>query len=195
MQKPKMVHSKVALRMLAHFKNLLRRGLLYKKHRHFRIVAYADPRYAGDKEDRKSMLGYYMYVGGNLIIQRSKKHNVITRSSIEAKYKAMALITCKMIWIKFLIFELDFDRSDLMLIHCNNQVAIYIANNPVFHERTKHMKIDCYFIRDAVMNKIIRIPFTPSSKQLAEILTKFLSFNIFKFMHNNLSIFHIYVPA
>lgn len=91
----------------------------------------------------------------------------------------MALTTCEMMRIKFLMSELGFDHPSPMPIYCDNWVAIYITNNLVFHERTKHIKVGCHFIRDAVMNKTIMIPFTLSSKQLVDILTKSLLFGIF----------------
>ena len=91
----------------------------------------------------------------------------------------MAHTTCEMMWIKSLMSELCFDHPDPMLMYCDNRTAICIASNPVFRERTKHIEVDCHFVRDAVMNNVIRTPFTPSSKQLADILTKSVPSDIF----------------
>ena len=90
----------------------------------------------------------------------------MSRSSAETKYRVMTRTACEMVWLKNLLMELDFRQSGPMPIHCDNQSAIYIAQNSVFHEKTKHIEIDYHFVRDA------RTQFTPSSKQLADLLTK-----------------------
>ena len=56
---------------------------------------------------------------------------------------------CEMVWLKNLLMELGFGQPGPMYMHCDNQSAIYIAQNPVFHERTKLIEIDCHFVRDA----------------------------------------------
>ena len=99
--------------------------------------------------DKKSTTGYCTFVGGNLVTWRSKKQDVVSRSSAEAEYKAMVHTECEMMWLKNLLMELSFRQFGLMPMHCDNQSAIYIAQNSIFHEKTKHIEIDCHFIRDA----------------------------------------------
>ena len=73
----------------------------------------------------------------------------VSRSSAEAEYRVMAHTACKMVCLKNVLMELDFKQPGLVSMHCDNQSAIYFAQNPVFHERTKHIEIHCHFIRDA----------------------------------------------
>ena len=101
------------------------------------IETFSDSNYAGDKRDRKSISGYYTYVGGNLVIW-SKKQTIVSHSSTEIEYKAMAR-TCELMWLKTLLGKLGFSEDGPISIYCDNQAAIYIANNPFFHERTKHI--------------------------------------------------------
>ena len=61
----------------------------------------------------------------------------MSHSSAEAEYKAMAHTACEMKWLKTLLGGLEFSEDGLMPMYCDNHVAIYIPNNPVFHERTK----------------------------------------------------------
>ena len=78
---------------------------------------------------------------------RSKKKDIVSRSSAEVEYRAMSHTACEMIWLKNSLMELDFRQLRLMPMHCDNQSAIYIAQNIVFHERIKRIGIDCHFVR------------------------------------------------
>lgn len=76
---------------------------------------------------------------------------------------------------------------------CDNQVAIYIASNLVFHEQTKHINIDCHFARDEVKPKCVFTPFTPD--QLADIFTKAVSAKVYTHIYSRLCLINIYDPA
>ena len=94
MHKPKWIHWKASLHILVYLKSALGRGLLYRCHGHSKVVGYLDLDYAGDRGDRKSILGYCTYIGGNLVTWRSKKQNVVSRFSVEVEYRSMTHITC-----------------------------------------------------------------------------------------------------
>ena len=113
-----------------------------------------------------------MFVGGNLVAWKSKKQSVVSRSSSEAEYRAMAAATSEVVWLKALVGELGFPTSSPIKLFCDNQSAIYIASNPVFHERTKHIEVDCHFIRQKVQDQTIVTPHIRSQDQLADIFTK-----------------------
>ena len=103
-----------------------------------------------------------MFIGGNLISWKSKKQDVIARSNAEAEYRAMALATCELIWLKHLLQELRFGKNEQMKLICDNQAALHISSNPVFHERTKHIKVDCHFIREKIASGCISTSFVNS---------------------------------
>ncbi|KAK4386004.1 Retrovirus-related Pol polyprotein from transposon RE1 [Sesamum angolense] len=168
--------------------------LLFKRHGHVKIEAYSDADYAGVKDDRKSTSGYCTYVGGNLVTWRSKKQTTVARSSVEAEYRAMAHTTSEILWLKNLLKKLGFMYDDPVPMHCDNQAAIHIASNPISHERTKHIEVDCHFVREAVMSQEICTPFTPSSEQRADIFTKALRGKPFDVLCNKL-VMMFYNPA
>lgn len=86
----------------------------------------------------------------------------------------MTVATCELIWIKQLLQELKFGNTQQMKLCCDNQAILYIASNPIFHERTKHIEIDCHFVREKVLFKEVITEFVSSNDQLADIFTKSL---------------------
>ena len=110
--------------------------------------------------------------------------------------RAMSHAACEMMWLKKnLLIELDFRQPEPMSMHCDNQSVIYIAQNSVFHERTKHIEIDCHFVRDALTKKVVVFQFTPSSKRIVDLLTKIVSSQVFSNLYNKLSMLNLYAPA
>ena len=87
---------------------------------------------------------------GTLVTWRSKKQSVVSTSSAEAKFRAMAQGFCEGIWLRRLLQELQIPMTELVQVLCDNQSAISIAKNPVHHDRTKHVEIDRYFIKEKI---------------------------------------------
>ena len=93
------------------------------------------------------------------------------RSSAKAEYRAIAHMSCEM-WLKQFLKELMFEVSLLMSIYCDNQAAIHIESNLVFHEKIKHIEVVCHIVHGRVENGAIAIPFVSTSAQLADVFTK-----------------------
>ncbi|KAL6310547.1 hypothetical protein AAG906_022243 [Vitis piasezkii] len=123
-------HWNAVIRILRYIKSTPCQGVLYENRGHTRVV-------------------------GNLISWKSKKQDVVARSSAEAEYRAMALATCELIWLRHLLRELRFGKDEQMKLICDNQAALHIASNPVFHERTKHIEVDCHFIREKIASDVL----------------------------------------
>ncbi|PHU20148.1 Protein GIGANTEA [Capsicum chinense] len=124
---------------------------------------------------RSSAPGYCVLVGGNLVSRKSKKQNVVARSIAGAEYRSMAVATCELIWIKQLLEELKFGDTKEMELVCYNEAALHIASNPMFHERTKHVEIDCHVVSEKLFAGDIVTRFVQSSNQFVNIFTKSLA--------------------
>ncbi|GJS91148.1 ribonuclease H-like domain-containing protein [Tanacetum coccineum] len=100
---------------------------------------------------------------------------MLSKSSVEAGYKAMNNVTCEVIWILKILTELNIETSLLVPLHCDNSFAIQITANPVFHERTKHFEIELYFLREKVSADVVKTVKVKFADNTADIFTKGLS--------------------
>ena len=96
----------------------------------------------------------------------------MARSNTEAEYRALADTTSKLFLLQWLLKDLGVSTSFATLLYCDNQSAIHIAHNDVFHERTKHIKIDCHFICYHLVHGALKLILVSSKDQLADIFTK-----------------------
>ena len=142
MNNPSEDHLEAVNRILRYLKMTLGHGLLFKKSEKCEVEIYTDASWAGELTDRWSTTGYCSYVWGNLITWRSKKQAVVSRSSAESEYRALALGICEGMWIQRLLRELKVETRDSIKMFSDSQAAISIAKNPVHHNRTKHIEID-----------------------------------------------------
>ena len=132
---------------------------------------------------------------GNLVTWQSKKQSVVARSSAEAEYRGMALGICEILWLKRILEELNQPVELPMKLFCDNKAAISIANNPVQHDRTKHVEIDRHFIKEKLKNGVICIPFLPTTQQITNVFTKSLLRQNFEFFVSKLGMINIYAPT
>lgn len=96
-------------------------------------------------------------------------------SSAEAEYRAMRKLTIELMWLKALLKDFGTDTPNPIPMHCDNQAAIHIASNSVFHERTKQIEVDCHKVREQVQLGVILPHYTESEEQLADVFTKGVS--------------------
>ncbi|XP_058217465.1 uncharacterized mitochondrial protein AtMg00810-like [Rhododendron vialii] len=152
MHQPKMSHYGAVKRILRYIKGTITQGL------HFTagsvaLTAFVDADWVGDPVDRRSTTGYAIFLGSNLVSWCAKKQHTVARSSTEAEYRAMAHTAADLVWIQQLLTELKVPISPPHVLWCDNRFAIALANNPVFHARTKHIELDYHFIREQVLAK------------------------------------------
>lgn len=112
------------------------------------IFFYAD--WGSDLNDRKSVGGYCVFLGSNLISLSSRKQHIVSRSSAKSEYRALALATLELLWLTYLLHELKVNLVQTPILYCDNQSAEALANNPNYQSRTKHIELDLHFVRDHI---------------------------------------------
>ncbi|WKA07496.1 hypothetical protein VitviT2T_025316 [Vitis vinifera] len=196
MHNPGEQHMNVIMRILRYLKNAPGKGILFAKNvDHQSIEVYTDADWAGAVDDRRSTSGYFTFVGGNLVTWKSKKQNVVARSSAEAEFRGMALGLCETLWLRILLQDLGYLSRQPIRLFCDNKVACDIAHNPVQHDRTKHVDVDRFFIKEKLDDKIVELPKIRSEDQLANILTKVVSSQVFSKFLDKLGMYDIYAPT
>ena len=108
--------------------------ILFRKGRKLTVETYIDADHGGNLDSRRSTVGYCTFLGSNLITWRSKKQTVVSRSSTEAEFRAMALGIRELLWIKIILSDLRIHWEGPMKLYCDNKSAIIIAHNPVHHD-------------------------------------------------------------
>ncbi|XP_028062338.1 uncharacterized protein LOC114265722 [Camellia sinensis] len=137
-------------RLLRFIKGTISPGLTYTPSS-FDLHAYSDSNWAGDAIDRKSTTSYCVFLGSNLISWSSKKQATVSRSSTEAKYRSLAHTAAELAWIGMLLQDFCIVPPTVPLLYCDNVSAIALASNPVFPSKSKHIEVDCHFVRDQVL--------------------------------------------
>ena len=155
MHNPSEDHMDAVIRILRYSKSSLGEGLLFSKNGHLRINGYTYADWARNISNRRSTSSYFMFFDRNLVIWRSKKQKVVALSSTEIEFRGMTKWVCELLWIKRLLTKLGFAFASEMDLFCDNKAAIAISQDPVQHDRTKHVEVDQHFIKENLEAKII----------------------------------------
>jgi hypothetical protein len=185
------LHLAAAKRILRYLRGTLFHGIAFTPGP-LTLSAYTDADWAGDPDDRRSTSGYLVYLGSNPITWSAKKQPIVSRSSTESEYRALAIASAELCWIRTLLKDLGIYLSQPPLLWCDNVSALAIASNPVFHARTKHIEVDFHFVRERVLRKDLIVKFVSTIDQLADIFTKSLPSQRFLDLQRNLT---VSVPA
>nr|KYP38426.1 Retrovirus-related Pol polyprotein from transposon TNT 1-94 [Cajanus cajan] len=169
MQSPRHFHFSAVQRIIKYLLGTSRSGLFFPKISSLQLQAYSD---AGCPDTRRSTIGWCMFLGNAPISWKCKKQDSVSKSSTEAEYRAMSVACSEIIWLRGLLTELGLSQAQPTPLHVDNTSAIQIAANPVYHERTKHIEVDCHSIRDAYDRRVINLPHVSTSIQIADIFTK-----------------------
>ena len=187
MQQPKKPHLEAVRRMLRYVKDTINYGLLYKKGDEVKIVGYCDADYAGDHDTRRSTTGYVFMLGSGVVSWCSKRQPTVSLSTTEAEYRAAAMAAQESTWLMQLMKDLHQCTDNAVPLYCDNQSAIRLAENPVFHARTKHVEVHYHFLREKVLREELIMHQVKSEDQVADLFTKGLSTSRFQKLREQLN--------
>ena len=172
MTAPRHLHMAAVRRIIRYLIRTPTRGLFFPSNNPLSLTAYSDADWAGCPDTRRSTTGWCMFLGNSLISWKCKKHDKVSKSSTEAEYRAMSAACSEILWLRGLLSDIGFPAEGATPLYADNTSAIRITENPIFHERTKHIEVDCHFIRDELKRDVISLPHVSTELQFADILTK-----------------------
>ncbi|XP_066323280.1 uncharacterized mitochondrial protein AtMg00810-like [Miscanthus floridulus] len=188
MHDPREPHLSALKRILRYLQGTLDLGLHLHRTSPADLTVYTDADWMGYPDTRKSISGYVVFLEDNLISWSSKHQPTVSRSSVEAEYRAVANGVAEACWLRQLLIELRCPLRRATVVYYDNVSAVYLSTNPVQHQRTKHIEIDLHFVRERVALGEVRVLHVPTSSQYADIFTKGLPTSVFTEFRSSLNV-------
>lgn len=171
-KEPKTGHWIAVKRVLRYLQGTKDLMLVYTKDGDGTVTGYCDADWASDMHDRKSCTGNVFMLQNGAISWCSRKQATVALSTAEAEYMSMSSATQEALWLQQLHAELGQQQASPIIINCDNQSAIKLANNDCYLPKTKHIDIRHHFLRDQVNKSKVKFNFCKGSEMIADILTK-----------------------
>ncbi|KAF2325353.1 hypothetical protein GH714_027021 [Hevea brasiliensis] len=182
------LHLKAAKRVLRYVKGTVDHGILFQQNQDFQFLGFSDSDWAGSYDDMKSTSGYCFTLGSGVFSWSSKKQEIVAQSTAEAEFIAATAAVNQALWLRKLLADLHMEQKESTKVFVDNLAAIAIANNPVFHGKTKHFSIKLFFLRDVQKDGAVCLKYCKTENQLADIFTKALPRSKFEFLIEKLGI-------
>lgn len=167
-------HWQMAKRVLRYLKSTSEYCITYSRKKEFKLVGFSDSDWAADQISRRSIGAYVFLLANGPVSWSCKKHSTVCLSSTEAEYKSLTLAAKECVWIRRCLRNLDQGQQQATKLYCNNQGAIALTANPIFHSQTKHIDIAHHFIHEVVAAGEVHLEYVHTAKNLADLLTKSL---------------------
>jgi hypothetical protein len=152
------------------------------------LVGYTDASWANDRDSRKSFGGYVMCYGGVPISWSCTKQKCVALSTMEAEFVALVDCVKEAYWVSEIIKRCNVtnDKCPVPLIYSDSLSAIDFTKHSVENNRSKHINIRYYFVRDWLSQNLFELRSVQSSSNLADIFTKCLPVKRFNLLTDNL---------
>lgn len=188
---PRALHMVGLKRILRYLKRTIDFGL-HMSVKGERMVAFADADWGGDATDRKSTSGHLIQVGGCTVLQRTRKQNIVTMSTAEAKFMSPSDLCKDVVWLRTLLEELRSRQPSSTVLFGDNQTAMCWAQQGI--RNAKHFAVRRHYLLDMVRDGIVKLQYCPSSEMVADVFTKPLLRVVFQRHRNALGV-HELLPS
>lgn len=192
---PRLTHWNAALCVLRYLKATPGQGSFLPASGNLTMTRYCDSNWLGCPFTRRSKTGYFITLGGSPISWKTKKQSVVSCSSAEAEYRSMVATVSEILWLRWFLKDLEATQKEATNLYCDNQATRHIANNPVFHEYTKHVGMDCFFVREYVESGEILHAEIRTKDQLADMFTKPLGTDRFRLLLGKMGVRDLHIPS
>jgi len=179
---PSELHMRAAKRILRYIKGTCSFGVKFMQCKTLKLHGFSDSDWGGFIDDMKSTSGFCFNLGSAIFSWSSKKQSIVAQSTAEAEFIAATAAVNQALWLQKLLRDLHMEEEEATEISVDNQAAIAISNNPVFHGKTKHFNIKLYFIREVQKNGDVKLLYCRTEDQMADLFTKALPANRFEFL-------------
>lgn len=169
---PRVPHLRAALHVLKYLKGTLDEGIWYSANSGAHLSAYSDGDWSSCQFSIRSLSAYDVFLGSNLLSWKTKKQRSVRKSSAEVEYRSMSATASELVWIQGVLEDLQVAIHLPVPLYCDNTSAEHLAKNPMFHDKTKHLKRDMHYVRELVDTGFIQTEHVSSLNQLADVLTK-----------------------
>ncbi|KAE8665032.1 hypothetical protein F3Y22_tig00112699pilonHSYRG00066 [Hibiscus syriacus] len=163
-------------------------GVMFKHGQEFNFHGFSDSDWGGSLDDMKSTSGYCFMIGLGVFSWSSKKQDIVAQSTAEAEFIATTVAVNQALWLRKILNDLCLEQKRSTEVFVDNQAAIAISNNPVFHGKTKHFNIKLYFLREVQKNGEVFLLYCSTNDQLTDIFTKALPRSMFESLRKALGV-------
>lgn len=181
MSNPNKEHWRAIERIIGYLKHKSRNGghsIVFRKPRELRVIAYCDSNYATNPDDRKSVTGNIVTIGGTVTNWLSKKQPIVTLSSTEAEYVAATVTTQEVRFTQMLLDEIATNVLPGILME-DNTGCIYLVKNAQVGPRTKHIEVRWHYVRKQWLSGHLEIVFVRSEDNASDTMTKNITEKLF----------------
>ena len=182
------INLQAAKHVVTYIKGTIDFDIKFKQVQNFHFHGFSDSDQVGYVDDMRSISSYCFSFGSGFFSWCSKKQDIVAQSTTEVEYIVAAIAANQALWIRKMLTNLNMEQTGSTQVFVDNQAAISIASNPVFHGRTKHFKIKFYFLREIQQDGEVNLLHCKTEVLNVDILTKALLRARFEFLKKTLGV-------
>ena len=156
------LHLRAAKRVIRYIKGTSDFGVKFTRSKELKSVSFSDGDWGGSIDDMRSTLGYCFAFGSSIFSWISKKQETVAQSTAEAEFVAAIAVVNQALWLRKILLDLNLEQKESIEIFVDNQAAIVISHNPVFHGKTKHFNIKLFFLREVHKEEFVTLVYCKS---------------------------------